>query len=139
MMNGFMQKWYPWATQHQIDEVIYDRVCVRYRPISQDALGHLIHLTDADRTRLDIRTIGACDVTAAERKRRQKIKRRHRDREAKERARRTSGALPREEYLARAISRLEPWKSFGCSRRTWERRGCPPAPKNGDFPDVASA
>lgn len=34
----------------------------------------------------------------------------------------TKGRISRKEYLDRSLSRLEPWKAEGVSRRTWERR-----------------
>lgn len=34
-------------------------------------------------------------------------------------------ALPREQYLANAISRSKPWEALGMSRATWYRKGKP--------------
>jgi hypothetical protein len=47
---------------------------------------------------------------------------RERHRLAEERRRRASGAIPRQEYEASALSRAKPWEAEGVSRRTWERR-----------------
>lgn len=138
MVEGFMRKWYPWATQHQIEHVIFERTQRRFKDISADALGHMLHLTDAERTSLRIRTIGACDITAAQRKRRQKLVRRDRDRMAKQVARRAAGAVPRDEYLANSLTSSKPWEAFHCSRRTWERKGKPTMPKTADLPSAAS-
>jgi hypothetical protein len=84
-----------------------------------DALGRYLRLTDETRTALQIRTIGSVDISKQQRARRRKEQKR-----ALERARRrTQGAKPRTEYLAaNAISRLQPWKSEGISRRTWYYR-----------------
>lgn len=34
-------------------------------------------------------------------------------------------ALPREEYLANALTRSKPWEKMGMSRATWYRKGKP--------------
>ena len=34
-------------------------------------------------------------------------------------------ALPREEYLANALTRTKPWEALGMSRATWYRKGKP--------------
>ena len=34
-------------------------------------------------------------------------------------------ALPREEYLANALTRSKPWEALGMSRATWYRKGKP--------------
>ena len=36
-------------------------------------------------------------------------------------------ALPREEYLANALTRSKPWEALGMSRATWYRKGKPSA------------
>ena len=39
-------------------------------------------------------------------------------------------SLPREEYLANALTRTKPWEALGISRATWYRRGKPePTPE----------
>ena len=39
-------------------------------------------------------------------------------------------ALPREEYLANALTRTKPWEALGMSRATWYRKGKPdPVPE----------
>ena len=40
-------------------------------------------------------------------------------------------ALPREEYLANALTRTKPWEAMGISRATWYRRGKPTQPPPG--------
>ncbi len=47
---------------------------------------------------------------------------RERHRLAEEGRRRDAGALPRQEYEARSLTRAKPWEAEGVSRRTWERR-----------------
>jgi hypothetical protein len=83
-----------------------------------DALGKRLGVTDEERTRLGLKTIGACDVCKRQRTARRKAKHRERQRLR----RRTQGVRPREQYLAAALSRTKPWEKEGISRRTWERR-----------------
>jgi sRNA-binding protein len=75
-------------------------------------------LTEAERSSLRITTIGAIDVTKAERlaKRKERAKARAKELRA-ERSQRS-----RKEYLDTAISRTKPWEAKGISRRTWYRR-----------------
>jgi hypothetical protein len=77
-------------------------------------LGDHMNLTEADRQRIGIRTIGAIDMTPAERKQQRKL----RDKERKCAGRRAKGAKPHEE----SKSRTKPWLADGISRRTWYRR-----------------
>jgi hypothetical protein len=88
------------------------------RLIRADDLGKILMVTDAERTRLRFTTIGACDVSKAERTRRRK----QRNRRAQEARRRARGATPRAQYLQAAIARQQPWIAEGVSRRTWYRR-----------------
>jgi hypothetical protein len=84
-----------------------------------DLLAKYLHLTDKMRTELQIRTIGSVDVSKQQRaKRRKEQKRAH-----KQVKRRKQGIKPRAEYLvANSVSRLQPWKAEGISRRTWYYR-----------------
>lgn len=81
---------------------------------SADAAASLIKLTRAERDALRITTIGAVDFLAPARK----AERARKDREAKRTKR---AATPKKVPLTKS----EPWKAFGWSRRTWERRGKP--------------
>lgn len=79
-----------------------------------DELGVYLELSDADRTRLKITTIGACDCLRAER-----LKRRRRNRRDADRARRAAaGARARRQ----SAEQTRPWEQEGISRRTWYRR-----------------
>ncbi|WP_434733924.1 hypothetical protein NL154_09085 [Rhizobium sp. YTUHZ044] len=131
---GWAARWLPWAEKAAIEVIIYERTKLRFSPLTADALGHALHLSFAERSALDIRTIGAFDVPKAKRARLQKEKRRQRDRNRKEERRRAAGAVSRADYLDNSLSAARPWEAFGISRRTWERRGKPmPEP----MPDVA--
>lgn len=118
-------RWFPWATKNEVEDVIYDQTKVRYRPLSADALGHALQVSYDERCQLDLRTIGAFDVTKRQRTTIQKAKRQHCDRQRKAVERRSRGAVTRAEYLANSLSQTRPWEAFGISRRAWERRGKP--------------
>jgi len=86
-----------------------------------DALGKYLGLTDALRTELKIRTIGACDVPKRQRAKRRKERQRGRDWVR----RRKQGKKTRAEYLAaHSVSRDKPWQRENppISKRTWYRR-----------------
>ncbi len=74
---------------------------------SADKLAWKLRLADATRTRLKIRTIGAFDLTKAQRKARRKTKQVEYDRRRRPRKRQPIG---------------QPWISQGISRATWYRR-----------------
>jgi hypothetical protein len=81
----------PSETSETISEVFGRQV--RWKA---DTLAEKLNLTDADRTRLRITTIGAIGVSAVERK----ARRRERQRLGDEARRRAKGAVSRAEYLA---------------------------------------
>src|SRR4029450_2256237 len=87
-----------------------------------DALSALLTLTDSERNYLRITTIGASDITRAERFQRRKQKKRERDRHRAAMHRREQGMVPRSVYLESSLSALRPWETEGITRRTWERR-----------------
>src|SRR5262249_45583678 len=82
-----------------------------------EKMARALQVTIAERDLLGLCTIGAIDMTKAERKARQR-KRRN---EAKAKDRHKKGGRTREEYLT--IAALEPWEFEGISKRTWERNG----------------
>jgi hypothetical protein len=88
------------------------------RRMKADALARWLGVTYAERQRLGLTRIGACDVG----KRARTILRKRRARLALQHKRRKAGVRPRTEYLAQSLSRVRPWEAEGISRRTWERR-----------------
>jgi hypothetical protein len=107
----------PWMAA---DEMASTIAYVTANPIRwrADKLATRLHLTEAERRRLRICTIGAVDMTKAERKLARKLRQRQRDRAR----RRTRGAKPRAEYEATSVNRIKPWIAAGISRRTWYRQ-----------------
>jgi hypothetical protein len=102
----------------QINRIVEDH---KPRKLRADRIAKILKVTDAERTALRLTTIGACDVSKAERLRRRK----ERHRVAQKARRRARGIIPRDQYLAWSASRTKPWEALGISRRTWERRGKP--------------
>lgn len=78
-----------------------------------DTLAHKLGVTDATRTRLDLRTIGATDVDAEARK----ARRRSKDAERAKAKRKAKGASTRHEYEANSAESLKPWEALGIKRR----------------------
>jgi hypothetical protein len=89
-----------------------------------DALGKLLGLTDTQRTELKITTIGACDVTKAERMKRRRERARQR-----QAAKRQAASVSRAQYLAACAAKPKPWLLLGLSRATWYRRHDAARPK----------
>jgi hypothetical protein len=82
-----------------------------------DRLAKFLGLSYQQRTLLGIKTIGACDLSRAQRRK----QRRHKDRMAKWRKRRSAGMRLQSECL----SATQPWKELGMSRASWYRRNKP--------------
>jgi hypothetical protein len=103
----------PWMTAEEIDGVFIQR---RRQPWLADDLAIALHLMDAERAELGIRTIGAVDYCKASRTKRRK--RNNRDQERQRRQ--AGGAKPR----SQSLTATRPWDQENppVSRRTWERR-----------------
>jgi len=94
----------------------------RTHDLRADAVANLLRVTMAERLALGLRTIGACDVTPAERRRIMKEKKMRQDRERQSAKRNSEGRKSRSEYEKNSLSQQRPWEAEGISRRTWERR-----------------
>lgn len=119
-MIGCANTWAPWMHNDE-REALVDQVLARPRRYRADTLARLLSVTDADRRRLKLWTIGAIDRTAEQRKQ----DRRTRSRDAKEAQRRADGVKPRILYLTELLARPKPWASAGMSRASWYRAGKP--------------
>lgn len=115
-LTGFINARAPWAILEA--EAMAEAAEMAARWQDADEMANRIGLSLADRELLEVRTIGAVGITKRQRRALQKAKRRERE----TKRRRASGAKPRAEYEAGSISRAEPWKAAGISRRTWFRR-----------------
>lgn len=106
----------PWLQGDELAAAI-DAALASRRSHKANELGALLGLTDVERTKLAIRTIGPCDMT----RRQRTIRCKERKREADRQRRRDRGALPRSEYERKAAERARPWNAEGLSRRQWYR------------------
>lgn len=106
----------PWLSLASRERLIRDAT---ERPIrwSADKLAWKLRVTAAERTNLDLRTIGCIDMTKEQRAAQAKERRRQRDRIRY----RTQS---REEYL-HAVRTPKPWTRLGMSRAAWYRAGRP--------------
>jgi hypothetical protein len=93
----------PWLPDDEFDQMLAN---VAERPIRWRAatLGKWLHLTDADRRELRIRTIGCVDKSKADRI----MEQRERRRAAQEQRRRAAGARPRAQYHAERRAKFNP-------------------------------
>jgi hypothetical protein len=103
-----------------------------------DMVARSLRLTNAEREALDIRTIGACDMSRAARARAKKARRRLRDRLRVAATRRNLGVKPRAVYLAESLAQTKPWLAEGMSERTWYRRQAASKVPNGRGPSPHS-
>jgi hypothetical protein len=113
----FLQVSAPWMSTASVATMVGTAITnpMKWRA---DTLAARLRLTEAERTRLGIRTIGAIDLDKEERRQR----RRDRDRQYQRQKRQAKGAKLRAEYVAMALSRTKPWAALGVSRRTWYRQ-----------------
>lgn len=113
----WIEIWAPWLTAAEQREIV-PPILANPQRWKADALAWRLRLTKEERTMLAITTIGAVDESKAARTKR----RRSRDRQRKENARRSQGVLPRKEYEAKSAAVTKPWITEGISRATWYRR-----------------
>src|SRR5262249_1359364 len=101
-------------TESELDEIIGDIESRRTRRrLTADNLGRWLGLTFEVRKALSIKTIGAIDVS----KRARKALRKEKDRVYQESRRRARGSRSQ----AESLSKTQPWKEAGMSRRSWYR------------------
>lgn len=119
---SWCETWAPWAVyQEALVDLVYEERRRKYM-LRSDAVAALLHVTLQERTALGLKTIGACDVSAEDRKALARDAKRLRDRTRQERKRKSEGRKDRASYVAASISAAKPWEAEGVSRRTWYRR-----------------
>jgi hypothetical protein len=107
----------PWMSADEMEKLI-DTVITKPIRWRADKLAARLNLREAERARLGIKTIGAVDMTKAERE----AARQARKRKAKREGRRARGMKSRAEYEAAALGHGRPWEAEGVSKATWYRR-----------------
>ncbi|MGX4772014.1 hypothetical protein ACWAUC_19765 [Bradyrhizobium guangdongense] len=114
---SWLGTWAPWMRLDEMSRIIEAVIAKPFR-WNADTLGKRLNLAYADRQRLKITSIGAVDVTKAQRA----AARKARKREDMSQRRRAAGVKPRSQYEATAAARAKPWEAEGVSRATWYRR-----------------
>jgi hypothetical protein len=109
--------WAPWMPADELAAMV-DDVVANPRRFKADTIAGRLGITKAIRDELDLRTIGAIDETAEQRKER----RRETQRLIAQQKRRDAGALTRAETRQRCTNRKKPWRDDGIDRSTWYRR-----------------
>jgi len=122
-IRTWIRAYAPWMPVDESNELIR---YVLARPLRwrADRLARELNVTEAERRRLRIRSIGAVDMTKEQRKLQRQLEQRQRTRRNRQRKAREKGRQikPRSEYEANSISRTQPWLAAGISRRTWYRQ-----------------
>jgi hypothetical protein len=119
-LEMFLRQWCPWLEADEIAEMTADAMATPLHYCA-DTAAERVGLTDAERSKLNIRTIGAIDLTKAERKARRKKQAAKRAKASRDHKRVANGGPTRAEYEANSISRTKPWIAAGYRcRRTWQ-------------------
>jgi hypothetical protein len=108
----------PWMDSDEVLHLI-EQVNFYPRKWRAEPLGRELRVTNAERRRLDLRTVAPFDMTPEKRQQDRRVRDRLRKRL---RRRMVERGKPRHEYLATSRSRAKPWEAAGISRRTWYRR-----------------
>lgn len=120
-LSDWCQRWAPWVSVQLIVEVELE-AAGRKRMLRADAAAALLRLTMEERKKLGIKTIGACDISKAEREKVSADQKRAADRERIALKRRASGVKSRASDREQSLEKTQPWKAEGISRATWYRR-----------------
>jgi hypothetical protein len=110
-------QWAPWMDEAEVMQLT--ETALRARTLHKaDEIAAILGVTMAKRAEIGLKTIGTCDISREERDRLMRARK-----TALERIRRRSGgAKPRAEYVAKSASAIKPWQVAGVSRATWYRR-----------------
>lgn len=88
---------------------------------SADACAALLHVTDSERRELRLKTIGACDLSRADRLKLAKQRKRDRDKARSAQKRTRATGMDRKTFESNSLTSAAPWKAVGVSRSTWYR------------------
>jgi hypothetical protein len=120
-MRREIELWAPWMSEDDAREL---RLEINSMPMWQRkpramTLGERLRVTYGERARLQLRTIGPCDMTEAAMALMRKQKKRQQDRLRRQ----LQGQQSRADYLAaHNKSKEQPWLALGISRATWYRQ-----------------
>jgi hypothetical protein len=120
-MRREIELWAPWMSEDETGQLLIDINLMpawQRKPMAR-TLGERLQVTYAQRARLQLRTIGPCDMTEAAMALIRKQKKRQRDKLRRQ----SKGAISRTVYLANhRTSKEQPWLVLKISRATWYRR-----------------
>src|SRR5262249_34193994 len=119
-MPKAIELWAPWMPRDGAERLIDDinRTPIWQRKPNAKELGERLRVTNAQRERLRLWTIAACDMSQEEAQEWRGAK----DRERKRGLRRARGSKPRADYEANSVNRTKPWLALGIKRRAWYYR-----------------
>lgn len=120
-MVDWCKKWAPWAHDEIVGPIV-EKAKKRRRMMRADGVAGLLKVTMSERSDLGLKTIGACDMSKADRTAWAKERKRARDRKRMEKKRAGKSRKDRQSYEAESAENLKPWLAEGISRRTWYRR-----------------
>ena len=123
-MMHWCRRWAPWAIV-RFDEIvapILSRHAKRRYMQSANACAAMLHIKLSERDALELHTIGACDVSEAERHAIAADRKKERDRTRQEQKRKAAGMKDRQSYEAESLSQRKPWEAEGISRAKWYRQ-----------------
>jgi hypothetical protein len=117
LMNA-IEIWAPWMAPADAESAV-TAIAAKPRQYKADTIADILQVTAAERDRHRLCTVGAIDMSKAERTARRK----QRQRERNTTRRRAAGARSRADYVATAKVNTKPWLRMGMSRRTYYRHG----------------
>ncbi len=115
------RRWMPWAPAAEMDRIVLQEGW-RAKPVGADQVAGMICVSFAERQALGLRTIGACDVSKAERSAAAAEAKREKDRRRQAEKRRAEGRVDRQTYLENSLSAQKPWEALGISRAKYYRQ-----------------
>jgi hypothetical protein len=127
-VDSWARRWLPWlddAAVLQAARELSERLATGKRGpriLPADHVARLLHVSMEERTRLGLKTIGACDVPRKQRLKEAKARKQAADRERQAERRKKTGSVPRATFLATSLAVARPWEDEGISRATWYRR-----------------
>lgn len=120
-IRAWARKWMPWLPVEEIEPIMAE-AAKRRRMMRADGVAGLLRVSLDERTRLELKTIGACDIDRGMRLAMARQRKRERDRERQRAKRAAENRMDRASYEAGSLEKEKPWEAEGISRRTWYRR-----------------
>jgi hypothetical protein len=117
-IREWSRRWAPWASAGDLVPIAA-QAAKRKRMLRPDHVAQMLGVTLDERIALSLKTIGASNVSEAERKRIMRERKRERDRTRQLEKRRLAGMADRQSQHSETLTSTKPWEAEGVSRRTW--------------------